>query len=244
MPDEPITPAAEETTEVVEEETPKEEVVEKKPIPETVTDEHRAAINLLNALKNPETASQTIRSLAGFAGLEIATKREQIELKKTISQLITEGLGEDNSILAEKLGPTLEKIIADAVEERVKPITEGISETQKNEFATRIDVAFSSLETESKGLSKKLENDMVKLMEDISPGPNTKPEAYIHHIYTLAKSQYDEAERIKAQDTKRDSNKKTLSVQTGVNPERIKSGSRLPTIRESVEAAMRGETLE
>ena len=72
----------------------------------------------------------------------------------------------------------------------------------------------------------------------------TKPETYIRHIYNLAKSQYDEAENIKAQNAKRDLNKKSPSVQSGVNPERVKAGSKHPTIRESVEAAMRGETLE
>jgi hypothetical protein len=237
------------TTEVTKVEEPTkvgETKVEEIKVEETKVEspDQQAALNLFNALKNPETSGIVIKQLAELAGLEIGVKKDQVTLKKTISQIITEELGEDNSILAEKLGPALERVIAKAVEDQVKPIQDTISEQKKNEFATRIDKTFESLNTESKGLSKKLESRMVELMDQIQPGPKTEPEAYIRHIFTLAKSDFDEAERIKTQDVKRDQNKKTTNVPIGVNTERVKSGSKLPTIREAVLAASRGETLE
>lgn len=211
---------------------------------ETPNPDQQAALNLYNAIKDPETSRTVIKQLAELAGLDITEKKEAKQLQKTISQIITEELGEDNSILAEKLGPALEKVIAKAVEDQVKPIQETISETKKNEFSTRIDRTFKELEVETKGLSKQLDKRMAELMDELPPGPSTEPEKYIRHIFKLAKSDYDEVERVKAQDVKRDQNKKSTHVPTGVNAERVKSGSKLPTIREAVQAAMRGETLE
>jgi hypothetical protein len=219
-------------------------VVEVPKVEVTLNTEQQAAVNLFNALKNPETSGPTLRHLADLAGLDLAKRQDKTELKKSISQIVAEELGEDNSILAEKLGPTLEKIIQSAVDERVKPITDQISTREEKEIASAIETALENLNKETKGLSKKLETKMVELMDEISPGPKTKPEAYIRKIYKLAISDYEEAEKVKAQNVKRDVNKNTPTVHPGVNPERVKSGSRLPTIRESVEAAMRGETLE
>lgn len=206
--------------------------------------EQTAALNLFNALKDPETAGPTLRHLADLAGFDLAHRKDQKDLKKSISQIVAEELGEDNSILAEKLGPTLEKIIQSAVEERIKPVTSSIEAREQKEVADAIEDALAKLETETKGLSKKLETKMVELMDEIAPGPKTKPEAYIRKIYKLAVSDYEEAEKIKAQNKKREENKTTSTVHSGVNADRVKSGSRLPSIREAVEAGMRGETLE
>lgn len=223
-----------------------EPVVEEPKIeePKVESPDQQAALNLFNALKNPETSGIVIKQLAELAGLEIGVKKDAAKLTKTISQIISEELGEDNSILAEKLGPALEKIIAKAVEDQVRPMQETISEQKRTEFATRIDKTFETINIESKGLSKKLEPRMVELMDQIQPGPKTEPEAYIRHIFTLAKSDFDEAEQVKAQNVKRDKNKASSHVPTGVNAERVKSGSKLPTIREAVLAASRGESLE
>ena len=235
------------TTEVTEVKEPITEVKEtevKETKVETPNPDQQAALNLYNALKDPETSGTVIRQLAELAGLDITEKKEAKQLTKTISQIISEELGEDNSILAEKLGPALEKVLAKAIEDKVKPIQETISETKKNEFANRIENTFKALEIETKGLSKQLDKRMAELMDEIQPGPRTEPEAYIRNIYKLAKSDFDEAERVKATDAKRDQNKKSTHVPTGVNAERVKSGSKLPTIREAVLAAARGETLE
>lgn len=238
----------EEATEVKTEETKTEETKTETKVEESketvLTNEQQAAINLFEALKDPQKSGATLRALADMAGFDLAQKGDRTELKKGIADIIKEELGEDNSILAEKLGPALDKIISKAVDERVKPLNEGLVARQQAELAEEIDSTFKALEVETKGLSKQLEARMTELMEQIEPGKNTKPKDYIRHIYRLAKSDYDEAERIKSQNTQREKNRNTPGVQTGVNSDRVKSGSRLPTIRESVEAAMRGETLE
>lgn len=206
--------------------------------------EQQAAVNLFDALKNPETAGLALRHLADLAGFDLAHRKGREEAKKSIADIVKEELGEDNSILAEKLGPTLDKIISAAVEERLKPVRDTIATQEEKEVADAIESELAALNTETKGLSKKLETRMVELMDEISPGPKTKPAAYIRKIYKLAASEYEEAEKLKTQDRKREENKSTVTVHPGANPDRVKSGSRLPTHREAVEAAMRGETLE
>lgn len=230
----------EETTPVVE--TPK---VETPKVETPVVDpEQQAAVELFKALKDPERAGSTLQQLAQLAGLDLVKKADQKVLTKGIKDLVKERLGEDNSILAESLGPLLEEVLEKAVEDRLKSIKDDLTEQKRTEFAAKIEDTWTKLDTETKGLASKLEKQMLALMEDIDPGKNTPPEKYLRHIYKLAKADYDEAEKIKAQNTKRDQNKKAPSVQTGVNADRVKSGSRLPTIKEAVEAAVRGETLE
>lgn len=244
------------TNETSKVEEPKTEEVEDKKVEEpeneeskeektsTLTPEQETAINLFNALKDPESAGPTLRHLAELAGLDLVKKADQKELKKGIKEIVKERLGEDNSILAESLGPLLDEIIKDTVEEHLKPLKAERQQEREKIFATQIDNTFKALEEESKGLSTKLEKQMLELMKDINPGPDTPPDKYIRHIYKLAKSEFDEAERIKAQNKKQTDNKKSVSVQGGGNTDRVKSGSKLPTIHEAVEAAMRGETLE
>jgi len=225
-------------------EEPKVEEEPKEELKVTTDPDQEAARGLYAALKDPQRAGSTLRQLADLAGLDLVKKADQKEIKKDIKDLVKERLGEDNSILAESLGPLLDDVIKQVVEERIKPLQDGITERQQREFANQIEGTFKALDTETKGLASKLEKQMIELMDQVNPGPNTPPDVYLRHIYKLAKSQYDEAETIKAQNSKREQNKKTVSVQSGVNSERIKSGSRLPTIREAVEAAVRGETLE
>lgn len=211
----------------------------------TLSPEQTAALNLFNALKDPETAGPTLRHLADLAGFDLTSRKQQTELKKSISQTIAEELGEDNSILAEKLGPTLERIISKAIEDGVKPVTSAIEAQEQKKIANEIEATLKDLNTETKGLSAKLEDRMVELMEELPPSSKITPSAYVRKIYKLAASDFEEAEKLKAQDKKREINKSQVTVHSGVgNPDRVKSGSRLPTIRESVEAAMRGETLE
>jgi len=225
-------------------EEPKEELKEEKKEEPKLSSEQEMAIGLFNALQNPETAGPTLRHLAELAGLDLVKKSGQKELKKDIKTLVKERLGEDNSILAESLGPLLDEVIKDAVEEHLKPLKAERIKEKETQFASQIEATFKELETESKGLSTKLEAKMLELMEQINPGPNTPPDKYIRHIFKLAKAEYTEAELLKAQNKKQADNKKTTSIPGGANPDRIKAGSRLPTIKEAVEAAMRGETLE
>jgi hypothetical protein len=242
MADEIIEPKVEETPkEEIVEETPKEESPKEEP---KVDPEHEAAVGLYSALKDPERAGATLRQLADLAGFDLAKKADQRELKRDIKTLVKERLGEDNSILAESLGPLLEEVIKQAVNEELKPLKDTISAEKQESFALKIDKTFKELEAETKGLSTKLEKQMLELMEQFNPGPKTPPDVYIRHIFKLAKASYAEAEDIKAQNRKQADNKKSVTVQSGVNPERVKSGSKLPTIREAVEAAMRGESLE
>lgn len=235
----------EETTveEVVETTEVKTEPEVKTEIP-TIDPEQQVALDLFKALRDPSRAGSTLQQLADMAGLDLVKKQDRQELKKDIKTLVKERLGEDNSILADSLGPLLEELLEGAVKDKLKPLEDSIFESKKIEFSNRIENEISALDKETKGLSSKLESRMVELMGEISPGETTPPEKYIRHIFKLAKSEFDEAERVKAQNTKQTKNKETVSVQTGVNADRVKSGSKLPTIREAVAAAVRGETLE
>lgn len=238
-----ITQNTEETT-TVETTTTEVETKDEAKAEVVLSDEQKAAVNLFNSLKDPKTAGATLQALAEMGGFNLQRREDRKEIKKTVSALIAEKLGEDHSLLSERLGPALEEIIDSAVNEKLKPFNDKITEREQTELQSHIDQAFVDLETETKGLSKKLEGKMVQLMDVISPGKDTKPRDYIRYIYKLAKSDFDEAEAIKAQNTQRDKNKRVPGVHSEVNPDRVKSGSKLPTIKEAVAAAMRGETLE
>ena len=215
-----------------------------KPLPTEVTADQQAAMNLFLALRDPKTAPDVIRQLAHISGLDIEKPKEAQTLRKSITQILSDELGEDNSLLTERLGPALEKILAQAVEEKLSPIKSDLEMRQQQEVATRIDTALDSINKSTGGFATKLDGAMSKLMEQIAPGPNTPPEQYINYIFKLAKSEFDEAEKVKAQDAKRMANKSAPNVPSGVNPERVRAGSKLPTIHEAVAAAFQGKTLE
>lgn len=222
------------------------EEIKQKEIPKTpeLDQETQEAIALYNSLKDPEKGKIVIEMLAKRAGLvpgEQPTKTE----KKTITQRIKESLGEENSILADALGPALDQIISEAVQEKIHPITQSLQEERIQEFSSRIDATIEKLNTDTKGESKKLEKEMLKVMDKVNPSKGTSPEDYINMVYKIASGNTAEVERIKRTNEKQIENKKsTTGVQTGVNSERIKSGSKLPTIREAVLAASRGEKIE
>ena len=146
---------------------------------------------LFKALNNPDVAiqKQTIQILAKAAGLdlkEIETKKEVVEAKESLIDLLKADLGEYD-FLADKLGPVLEKVIKKFVDEGTKEIKESQRLDKEERFKvatnTAIDTAFASFTN-----SLEVKDEVVKLMDQIKPTAAMSAENYFKSLIVLAAS--------------------------------------------------------
>jgi hypothetical protein len=170
--------AEEETGDEDEEEEEKED----KGLSEDELDESR---RLYLALKDPKAGPALIAALAQQAGLfreTIETKKDAKEVKKSTIELLKEGLGKDYEWLADKIGPAIEKVVAQEKEEQQQQMQNLHLQNVEREVSSEL----AALARETKGESKKLEARMVELMDDLPSSPNVSVKKYIRHLYTIA----------------------------------------------------------
>jgi len=146
-------------------------------------DEVKEARDLYKALKNPETSKAVIAALAERTGLNKSeTPKEVKAAKKGIQKIIEDALGDDFKFLADKLGPAITEVLNEEKEERNAQFQR--IEAQKIE--QEVVSVFEQLAKRTNGDSKKLESRMMKIAEEILPGPNTTVKSYVNQLYTLA----------------------------------------------------------
>ncbi len=206
------------------------------------------ALWLLEQLGKPETAIPLIREIAGRTGLQLTERAAPAVEKVKVQEILGKALGEEYSVLAERLGPAFEQAVGVIVNERMQPLQQRLAHQQAQQFQGEVQSTFAALENESKGASKALEPRMLELMDEIHPGKNTSVDKYIRRIYAIAKEDSAAAEAAQRVTKQIQHNAQNA---TGIPPggatpntERVKTGSRLPSIREAVQAAMKGQLLE
>jgi len=162
-----------------EEEEEKEETAELSPA------QLKEAQTLYKALLDPNLRNSIVAALAEQSGLlknqPLETKKEVAEAKKGIAEIIDEALPEYPG-LSKKLGPVIEKIIEGERNERDASMEQIHLQNVENEVKNELDI----LARETKGESRKVENRMAQLMNEISPGPNVSVKSYIRHLHSLA----------------------------------------------------------
>lgn len=167
--------------------------VKDEPKDELSEEQRSYAVNLYKALSNPDPKLQrsAFEILAKSAGLEIKdieTKKELKEAKKDLTALLKEGLGEFD-FLADKLGPVLDKILKEAINENTNDIREkqNLNEREREEARVNdaIGAAFEQYtldENQKSTLVKEMEN----LMDSFVPSKKTTHEQYFKALIRLA----------------------------------------------------------
>lgn len=238
-----------EETDVDVEEVPEvdEEVEETGDEPEEVEKPvaNNQAQALFDLLNNQATAKSTLQLIASNLGLSVSEARSE-EGQKAIKDVIKEAMGEDLAFLSDKLGPlgdAIEKHINARISKVENDINTRAKEREAAVFQTQSEKAIIDLGKETKGEFTNLLPAITKLMEEIPIGKSTSPDAYLRRLYTIAKSEAGtkvNTSKERIEKARRESSANTLL--TSGNPTRTKSGSSpAPTIREAVQAAMRGE---
>lgn len=199
---------------------------------------------LYNSLKNPDLRPAILTSLLDQTKAAVETKTEQKETKKDIMGLLEEALGPEFKFLASKLGPALDKAIdAKVSEEREARIAEN-QRNEANRVNQEVESTLAKLARETKGLSKKLEPVMMRLSEEIHPGPNTTIEKYVRTLYREASAR-DSQKAVQANISDKirrnagDVPSRLETTQKGRQEDASKLPNKKMTLNESVEWAMK-----
>lgn len=181
-----------ETTEKVPEKAPEKKVDDKAPPPAEdesglTEKEQQTAKDLFLSLKDPATSKIVLKAMVEAAGLKLdgtETKEEIKEVKKSVEDVLKEGLGEEYDFLVEKLGPALKKIINDAVDEKTADLRKTTAETERERYEVKVEKAFTALDTKY-GDTKEFHDSMLKLMDDMPPSPNLPIDKYFENLYLI-----------------------------------------------------------
>lgn len=152
---------------------------------ELTADQIKEAQTLYKLLLDPKQRLNIVAALAQDSGLlqnrPLETPKQVAKAEKGIAELIDEALPEYPG-LSKKLGPVIEKIVETEREARTQETEQVHLQQVEQEVVRELD----NLAKDTKGTSRKVENKMASLMNEISPGPNVTVKQYIRMLHTLA----------------------------------------------------------
>lgn len=150
-------------------------------------DEQTQARQLFAALKDPDKAPIILEAIAKQGGYaKIETKKEAVEAKKDLKARLTEHLGEDLSVLAERLAPAIDSYIEEKLKESQTDIRATLAKREEEKLA---EVALTSQKRLAQDFFKKDEipedilSDMNKMMDRITPTKDMSVGDYIESIF-------------------------------------------------------------
>lgn len=213
------------------------------------------ALALHRGLADPKQRGNIIRQLFQQAGLEIPqTKQEEKKAAVTIDQILKEVLGESYDIHSgDKLAVAFErygKLLLEQFNESVQPLQQRVLQAEERAHREEADAAMSNLWAKHKVPQNdraKISEAMMRKMKQFAPGEGVSASEYLDSMYSLAMRDVETARAVKTTVKRIQRNAQDVrdtSGDGGSDDKRIKTGSRLPSIRESIAAAYRGETLE
>ena len=149
---------------------------------------------LLLALQDPAKAPIVIKFLAeqaGYSKLPVPeTKKEAKEIKNDILDELKEGLGEEFSIIAERLAPAIEKILAKKLEESQADIRADLqaqeSEKLRDQSARAIEKLTTGFFGEGEDLPDNVNQEMGKYMDRTPPTSDMSPKDYLDDAFHYA----------------------------------------------------------
>lgn len=144
------------------------------------------AKRIYKLLKDPKTATSLVRELARAEGLLAAdvTPREIKAGKATIKDILKEKLGDKYDFLTPALAEAFETILAGERETQQENINQIKVDATKRETAD----VLAKLAKETKGESRKVETQMLALMDEFQIGPGVSIEKYLRGLYAQASS--------------------------------------------------------
>jgi len=169
------------------EETPVEETeeTEESPEEEETAEDHREeietqeAIQLYNALKDPQSAQTIIKLIADQHNLDLSvdTKKGARETQRDVVKIFEDALGDDYKFLAPKIGPAIEQAI------NVK-----LQDVKNSQMERDVDNAVSWLSKETDGDSDKHIDEIAALSNELVMAPNGDVKQYLKRLYSIASS--------------------------------------------------------
>jgi hypothetical protein len=216
--------------------------------PEEV-EKQRNAITLYDALLDPEKRKGVVEYLAKEVGLDPGRPQDVRQVQRSTVEFLKEKLGPVYSDMADALGPAFDELIAAKVKEQTKPLEDEIRASAQQAAQQQANSAMDSFykrnnipESSRAGLEAKL----MKKMQQMPAAGDVTIEQYLDDIYYLVNRSATETKVVKETVEKINRNAKGAQRTPGteINEDNIKKGSRIPTLKEAVEAAFRGERLE
>lgn len=208
------------------------------------TEEIETALNLLRALRDPSKSTNLIKDFAVRVGLikedQNLTKIEE----KGLKDIIAEELGDEYPDLRDKITKILEASEAKSTKE-IKALRDELANEKRQQAEQVFNDEFATF-IKSNKLSEKEAALMVDQIKELPPSGNITLTKYLTKIHKLVVSDKVEEKQKIDQNARRTENQKdqVKNLSSGVDDDRIKKGSRLPTAREAIQAALRGEKLE
>lgn len=226
-------------TEEVQEETTEEP--QEEPQKDKKTEE---AVRLWEALADPNLAPGIIKEMARTAGLVIGpepTRAETKEAAKGVLDILKENLPPEQQFLADSMGPAIVKMIEATVERQTAVLKQQADDQMLSQAKNEVETTFSRLEKKYPDL-RKFEKEMDKLADKYTRAPNADFEEYVEGLYHLASRDKKVSSTLEKTVAKINKNaSKTLPASAQVDDTEVRRGSKLPTLKEAVDAARRGE---
>jgi len=244
---ESIEKAANEQEAKVEDTKTEEEKVEESVESETFKSdpEIEEAINFYKALKDPSQQVEIIAELARRAGLLNKTEQPTKSEVKKYTQLMEEVLGQEYPDLKDKMAK-----VFDAFEKendtKLLYLKHQMDVEKQEAMAQAFETEFASFIKENK-VTEAVASRMIKEIEELPPskgkdGRMIPLSNYLSKIHRIANSDVKKVVDTEKRIEKVNSNlaQRATNLQSDVSESRLKQGSKLPTIREAVQAAYQG----
>lgn len=215
-------------------------------------EELRNALSLFRSVGNPETRKAALEQIARAAGIKLETKADEKKLVTDINGILKETLGDSYELLSgDKLALAFEKIVKGEVDKVVNPLLEKLSQREQVDIQQKADGALADLwkrkEITDPKKREEISGLMTKKMKSLPPGDGISANEYLDDIFALVSSGDNEARKVRDKMTRIRTNAKEtdrVSGDGGVEDKRVKTGSKVPSLNESIAAAFRGERLE
>lgn len=211
-------------------------------------DQLKEAKLLYKTLLDPQQRLNVVAALAAQSGLlnqntKLDTPKQVEKVEQAIGDIIREAIPEYPG-LADKLGPAIEKIVEGVRAEQQETAEQMNLQQVQNE----VDSELSNLARDTKGASRKLENKMASLMQEIAPGPNVTVKSYIRNLYALASagSTQQRTTQVVADKINRNANNAADRLKTAPGTARTQESLKKMNLNDSVkwaiEQASKGRT--
>lgn len=213
------------------------------------------ALALHRGLADPKTRPSIIQQLYDKAGLKAPTTKTEVkQAADDIDSILREALGETYDVMSgDRLKIAFERYgesILKKLEAQLSPVQERLRMAEERTHQEEANAALASLWERHKVPQTeraKVSDAMMKKMKQFSPGEGVNASEYLDSMFSLAQRDVEKARAVKTVVKRIQQNAtdvRETSGDGGSDDKRIKTGSRLPSISESVAAAWRGETLE
>jgi hypothetical protein len=218
-------------------------------------DEIRSALNIFRKLSSKETSAQTLQELMRVTGYDPAKPADVKQIKRDLKTIMREKLGDSYDLLSgDKLAEAMEEVLDTRVKEVTEPVLNRIAEAERTAHLEQANTAMDSLwkrhDVKDPKVREQISGKMMERMQVMPPGAGVDVSSYLDDVYYLVTRDSDAARAVKKTVTKIRQNAKDVRETSGGgnSPDegrvKIGPGGKLPSLKESIAAAFRGEKFD